>query len=258
MASKDIQNLIINFSSPVGPPCRVTLISGLIVELANSTVWPELKFCDCWISRALEQVIPVKSKNNINSCYWLVVSTQIPHPIYQQCNISHLQQAADKQCTHKPTAASWQVFILTSGVSAQVVWSVFLIVTPTTNNGAILRSREWPWGLPLLSYYHIKMQFTTQNMAQTKQLSCLVPTRVLVSNSRCWPVRFKMSCSCSFATFITIILGVGAAMLITWDYTRLSWMIWYYWWLIQCHVTPAVHLMWMWNQMKFTGKLLLK
>ena len=30
--------------------------------------------------------------------------------------ISHLQQAADKQCTHKPAAASWQVFILTSGV----------------------------------------------------------------------------------------------------------------------------------------------
>ena len=94
------------------------MLSGLIVERANSIVWPELTFCDCGVSItwALEQIIPVKLKNNINSCYWLVVSTQMPHPIYQQCNISHLQQATDKQCTRKPAAASWQVFILTSGM----------------------------------------------------------------------------------------------------------------------------------------------
>ena len=51
MASEDIQNLIINCSSPVGLVLQVMVLvlSGLIVELANSTVWPELTFCDCGI-----------------------------------------------------------------------------------------------------------------------------------------------------------------------------------------------------------------
>ena len=82
MASEDTQNLIINCSSPIGLVLQVMVpvLSRLIVELANSTVWPEVTFCDCGIPWASEQAIPVKLKNNINSCYWLVVSTQIHIP----------------------------------------------------------------------------------------------------------------------------------------------------------------------------------
>ena len=107
-------NLTVVFTAAYGAVLQVIVLSVLIVEQVNSTVWPELTFCDCGISCALEQVIPVKSKNNITSCHWLVVSTQnnTTSPFTNSVIISHLQQAADKQCTHKPAAASWQVFNL--------------------------------------------------------------------------------------------------------------------------------------------------
>ena len=55
-------NVSVVFIAAHGIVLQVIVLSGLTVEQVNSTVWPELTFCDCGISIAwaLEQVIPVK------------------------------------------------------------------------------------------------------------------------------------------------------------------------------------------------------